>query len=356
MKNLQLDRMKILERMMIIKRLLLSLTLILTFCAFGKNPGMNEIDKRNLIIDTDVGIDDAMALAYIFQHKSIHVSAITIATDGNTSCQEGYNNIKAIVNQFAKYDIPIACGQNTPLKGVNKFPQPIIDLMNKHAAVNLEKKNYAPEQDAVALLYKTIANSEQPLNILTLGPYTNIAQLLIKHPEIKNKIYHIYSMAGVLNMTGNIHDLIPNHVATASEWNVFIDPFAANYVVESGIPITMVPLNVTKYAPINMEFLKLISANPKTPASKFVIDIITSNLDFLKSGWYFWDPMAATLMLHPELASCLKQKIKILQDPNGPNDGKLILDEKHGSSINVCLELYNRDAFYQEFINALNYK
>ncbi len=340
---------------MIIKNLLSSLMFILAFSAFGKNLSMNEIDKRNLIIDTDVGIDDAMALAYIFQHKSIHVSAITIATDGNTNCQEGYNNIKAIVNQFAKYDIPLACGQDTPLKGVNKFPQPIIDLMNKHAAINLKKKNETPQQNAVALLYKTIMSSAQPVNILTLGPYTNIAQLLIQHPDVKNKIHHIYSMAGALNMTGNIHDLIPNHVAMQSEWNVFIDPFAANYVVESGIPMTLVPLNVTKYAPINMDFLNLINAQPKTPSSQFVIDILTSNMDFLKSGiWYFWDPMAAILMLHPELASCPKQKIKILHDPNGPNDGKLVLDEKQGHSVNVCLELFDRNAFYQEFINALN--
>ena len=110
-------------------------------------------------------------------------------------------------------------------------------------------------------------------------------------------------MGGALEVLGNVGFSgagIENQVA---EWNIYIDPLAAQRVFASGAPITLVPLDATNDAPVNLDFYRNLEANHSTPEAEFVYRILTDQLDFIASGGYsFWDPLAAALLVDESLA------------------------------------------------------
>ena len=300
---------------------------------------------RDIIIDTDVGIDDAMAIAYVLTNQRDSVKAITIEADG-CNCEIAYNYIKAITQYFHVPNIPIACGQSTPLEGNNHYPPLVMDA-DKIAAESLPQQHFSPHRDAISLLYQTLKKANAPVDMLTIGPLTNIAQLFKSYPDSKKAIHALWIMGGAINVRGNIQDVSPKDPNAYAEWNFYIDPTAANEVIASSVPIMLIPLDLTNTVPLNWEIYHLFESNKNTPLNDFLFHLIQLNKKFMASGqWYFWDPMAAVLMLNSTFFSCHEAKLVVL--PSGPKktEGRVLVDNKNGNKVTVCTKIPSNRAFY----------
>lgn len=223
------------------------------------------MNKKKIIIDCDPGVDDAFALLYAFKDPKIQVELIT-SVSGNVNVDKTTTNAIGIT-QLAGEDIEIVKGANRPLmiepiyaeevhgiSGLGTFQFKDIDL-SKHA-----------EDDVVKSLYKAIMESEEKVYLVPIGPFTNIAKLLLLHPEVKDNIEAISIMGGGIK-GGNL--------TVAGEFNVIVDPEAAHIMFNSGLPIIMAGLDVTEKALLYPKDLEEISQFGEV--GKFVEEIVTSN-------------------------------------------------------------------------------
>ena len=192
------------------------------------------MNKRPVIIDTDPGIDDALAIAIALFSDELDVRLITTVA-GNVSLKNVTNNTLKLLNFFEK-DIPVAVGAAQPLI------EPLVDASNVHGASGMEGFDFPePKTDlllkdhAVNAMRKVIMESEEPVTLVPIAPMTNIALLLAMYPEVKKNIREIVMMGGSAGR-GN--------KGVLSEFNVATDPEAAKIVFDSGLPIVMAGLDV----------------------------------------------------------------------------------------------------------------
>ena len=312
---------------------------VLIFFVFISNLSLAAIDKH-FIIDTDVAPDDVIAILYLLKQPSAHIEAITIEADGNAHCKPAFNNIRKLLQMTHHEYIPVACGQSTPLKGSHQFPQQILqscDTLNGVMPENPDIK--IPQRSAEELMTATLASAKKPVSILAIAPLTTIAQVLEKHPDLKNKISQIYIMGGAIHVAGNIIDIEPKNRNETAEWNIYIDPYAAEKVFHSGIKITLVPLDVTNTVLIDNEFYQALKNNHRSPEANFVFEMLKHNEKMLFSHiWYFWDPMAAVLAMQPTLGDFETFPLSVKQSPEKLS-GTTVIDKTNGADIRVAMKI-----------------
>lgn len=195
---------------------------------------MKAMKRKPIIIDTDPGIDDAVAIAVALNSFELDVRLIT-TVGGNVSLEHTTDNALKLVDFFER-DVPVAAGAQGPL--IAEF----VDASDIHGASGMEGYEF-PEPDGSKLLGKTaveamrdvILASEESVTLVSLAPMTNIALLLKVFPAVKEKIERIVLMGGTCGR-GN--------KGVLSEFNVASDPEAAAIVFSSGVPIAMAGLDV----------------------------------------------------------------------------------------------------------------
>lgn len=306
---------------------------------------------RPVIIDTDMAPDDWMAILFLLQRPDIEVKAIAVTGTGEAHCQPGVRNALGLVALSDKTGIPVACGRETPLQGQNVFPAAWRQLADNMAGLSLpEGEPPSPGQNAVTLLAKTLGQSPQKVTLLALGPLTNLADGLQKDPDFLANVEMIYIMGGALKVLGNVGFMgIPNQVA---EWNIYIDPLAAQIVFESGVPLTLVPLDVTNQVPADLEFYRLLQANRHTLEADFAYQVLQYKLDVVAGGlYYFWDPLAAGLLADESLGYFKEGRVKVYSVP-GPSSGLTRLFES-GAPMRYAVSA-DRQRFELEFLRTLN--
>jgi len=294
--------------------------------------------SRSFVIDTDVGADDVLAIFYLLKQKDIDIKAISIVGTGESHCAFGLRNINGLLALRHKTDIPVACGRSSPLAGQHHFPNWLRHQVDDLGTVAhmLPKVTVKSSQSAIQLLEDTLMKAKEPIEILAIGPLTNLADLLIKTPLITNKIKRIYIMGGAINAPGNIPALEPNTKNTTAEWNIFIDPTAADKVFRSNVPITLISLDVINQVPISKEFYYHLQKNKNSLANPFIYELFHHNeAEILANKWYFWDVISAVIANDHSIVETKNQKISIALSPE-EKIGTTKIDEK-GSSINLCV-------------------
>ena len=200
------------------------------------------INKRQIIIDTDPGIDDAVAIAAAVFCESIDVKLITTVA-GNVSIDYTTENALKLVEFFEK-DIPVAKGSHKPL---TRNPEHCSEIHGETGMAGYEfpkTTKKVVEKNAIEAMREVILNSKEKITIVPIGPLTNIALLLSTYPDVKNNIEEIVLMGGSSGRG--------NHTP-AAEFNIYVDPEAAKIVFESGVKIVVCPLDVTSVATLDLE-------------------------------------------------------------------------------------------------------
>lgn len=292
---------------------------------------------RSLIVDTDMAIDDWIALLYLLQSDHVDLRAITIAGTGEAHGGWGRRNALRLLALGGQPPCDVATGRAKPLRGNHTFPLLVRWLMDIRLGLSLpDAPPAAPDLGAQELLAQHLRQTPAPLTLLTLGPLTNLAEVLLTEPQLVQQIAMIYSMGGALDVPGNLGEMMPWSANPYAEWNFFIDPYAVDIVLRSGAPITLIPLDETNRHPLTNAFYERLRSSATTAAGVFLVQLLRRIRWLLGKGrtFYFWDPLAAVVATHPEFAQFHTRKISIITD-KGAQCGRLIDDVK-GNSVTIC--------------------
>lgn len=305
-----------------------------------------------VVIDTDMARDDWMAIAYLLQRPDIEVLAITIAATGEATCDPGITNTLNLVAYLDHPTIPVACGRETPLLGTNAFPAEWRANVNAMAGITLEANPNDPiDLNAVELLRETLANAPRPVRLITLGPLTNIAELFAADPALVDQVSMIYAMGGAFDALGNVRYMMRDGNQWA-EWNLYIDPLAAERVIETGVPITFVPLDATDQAPVTLDFIDRLEDSADTPNSAFVFDVLDAVRDEVDMGWHsFWDQLTAVAATDETVVTIEERTIRVVTE-TGNQFGRVI-DDPDGFPVRVALDV-DVPQFEDLYLDILN--
>jgi purine nucleosidase len=260
---------------------------------------------RPLILDCDPGHDDAMAILLAAGDPSIELLAVTTVA-GNQTLEKTTLNARRICTAAGITAVPIAAGCDRPLQGElstagdvhgdsgldgPRFDDPTVPLDDRHA---------------VDLMHDLLHDSPQPVTVVGVGPLTNIATLLRRFPADRDRIERIEIMGGSTER-GN--------TAPYAEFNVSVDPEAADEVLHSGLPTTWHGLNVTHQATATADVLDRIRALD-TPLSAICVDLLTFFGDTYRELFGFeappvHDPVAIAHLVDPGAVHCARVPMRI---------------------------------------------
>lgn len=300
--------------------------------------------KRQILIDCDPGFDDAITIIAAHKIKDIDIVGLTI-TAGNASLENTSRNALNLLDTIG-WDIPVAKGASAPLVRNRK-------LSNEKTGIgNIKLKDSTNKfypKDAVDYIYESAKRYKGELEILSLAPMTNIAFALRKYPDLKDMIKSITFMGGAINK-GNIRPW--------AEFNMYVDPHGADIVFKSGIPITMIGLDITTKAVLMLEdidYFKNLNSVHGSLIGEILQAIYNRECLFGQPSMEVHDLVALFSMINPDSIKTKKFKVSIEKD-NG-NIGMLIFDYRDISSkeknINIGIDI--DDKGFRQWIKELVY-
>lgn len=193
-----------------------------------------------VVIDTDPGIDDAIALMLALSGPELDVRAVT-TVGGNAGLDRTTANALRLLHLLGRDDVPVGAGADHPLVRRDSLPAESIHGADGLGGITLEPAPRGPDRrTAVELIRDVVEASAEPVTLIALGPLTNVAALLASAPATAARIGRVVMMGGGARTLGNM--------TPAAEFNVWYDPEAAARVLSSGVPVTMVGLDVTRRA------------------------------------------------------------------------------------------------------------
>ncbi|MFD3258252.1 ribonucleoside hydrolase RihC [Paenibacillus lentus] len=301
--------------------------------------------KRPIIIDTDPGIDDAVALAIALYSEELDVRLITTVA-GNVGLDKVTLNALKLL-KFFKKDIPVALGADRPL-----IKEPI-DASNVHGSTGMDGYDFEEpteelllKENAVNAMYRVIMESEQPMTLVLIGPLTNAALLLKMYPEVKEQIAEVVLMGGS-TARGN--------AGVMAEFNIYADPEAAKILFQSQLPVVMVGLDVGLKAlvyPEDSEQLKDMNETGRMIYSLFQ----KYRGGSMKTGLKMYDSSAMAYLLQPEMFTVVDTFVDI--ELNGSlTAGCTVVDLKgylgQDNNAKVCVDI-DPQMFKKWFMESLS--
>lgn len=254
--------------------------------------------KRKIIIDTDPGQDDAVAiLLALASPEDFDVLGI-VAVAGNVGLEKNAKNALKIVELSGRTEVPVYAGCDKPMRrelrtaehvhgstGLNgpELPEPGIRLQ--------------PEHGVDYIIETLLGHAPGEITLCTLGPLTNIATAFEKAPEIRSRVREIVMMGGAYFEVGNL--------TPAAEFNIYVDPEAADIVFRSGVPITVASLDIThKVLTTRARIEKLANLGNKTGKAVAEMLDFSATFDLAKYGWDgapLHDPCVIAYLIDPGL-------------------------------------------------------
>lgn len=259
-----------------------------------------------VIIDCDPGHDDAIALVLALASPELDVKAVT-SSAGNQTPDKTLRNVLRMLTLLKRPDIAVAGGALKPLM------RELIIADNVHGESGLDgpalpEPGFAAQScTAVELMANILRDSAEPVTIVATGPQTNVALLLNSHPELHAKIDRIVIMGGAM-VLGNWQPAV--------EFNIYVDPEAAEIVFQSGIPVVMAGLDVTHKAQIHVEDIERFR-RIGNPISTIVAELLDFFLEYHKDEkWGFvgaplHDPCTIAWLLKPEMFTTVERWVGV---------------------------------------------
>jgi inosine-uridine nucleoside N-ribohydrolase len=277
-----------------------------------------------IVLDCDPGHDDAMAILLARSNPAVDLLAITTVA-GNQTLEKCTLNARRICTVAGIEDIPIAAGAQAPLRrplrvaddvhgdsGLDgpRFGEPTVDVVREHA---------------VDLLARLLRECPGPVTLVPTGPLTNIALLLDRFPEVRDNVQQIVLMGGSVDR-GN--------VTPYAEFNIYVDPEAADVVFRAGLPVTMVGLNVTHQALVTEAVVARLAAVGTTLA-RVCVELMTFFRSTYHDLWGFagpplHDPVAVARVIDPTLVECVRAPVAI-ETTGEHTRGATVVDLHHRS-------------------------
>jgi purine nucleosidase len=305
---------------------------------------------KKVVIDCDVGVDDALALILAFHSPELDVKAVT-GVNGNVPLDQVFENIQKVISLIQPRNKPlIAKGADQPLKGKTIYAHSVhgkgglggaqIDLREGEDWVKLFPGR------ADELIIKMARQYPDEITLIATAPLTNLALALRSDQEGMGKLKEIVIMGGAVQTRGNI--------TPYAEFNIYSDPLAAEIVLKSGLPITLVPLDVTQRVSLTSPLMEEKVKPINNPFSRFLMEATgyrSANRQFRnKELIHLHDPLAMGVVIDSTLVK--KEKLSIgVETQEGEHYGE-ISETKEGPKIDICLGV-NVKGFLELFISRL---
>lgn len=251
---------------------------------------------HRIILDTDPGIDDALALFLAFASPEVQLEAIT-TVNGNVGVNATTRNALALLEFLGRTDIPVARGCDRPLL------RPLTHAAYVHGEnglgdVQLPEPHTQPvAQHAVDMIIERIMAAPGEITLVPIGPLTNIALAVRREPRIAQRVREVVIMGGALRVPGNI--------TPAAEFNIYVDPEAAHIVFHADWPLRLVALDVTMQARLPRSQVDAL-AESKSRVGRLIQQMLAYYFDVFGpqydgTEFHMHDPLCLAAVFQPEL-------------------------------------------------------
>ena len=289
---------------------------------------MTPAKARLTVIDTDPGIDDAIGILFALASPGFSIAGITTVA-GNIGLDATTRNAGRLLAFAGRGDIPVVRGADAPLSRPGPDP---LDLHGKDGlgGVVLPEPSRPPESRPAGdwLANLLLDEAEGTVDVLALGPLTNLAHLIRSRPEAAKRIGRIIAMGGAIREPGN--------VGPRSEFNMATDPEAVEVVLRSGLPLVLVPLDVTRRVRATRDLVARLKEGG-TPSAAMVADLIGAYFDSstTRESRPLHDPCVMLFALAPNLFQIEDMRLTVSTAVD-EDAGALSVDE-NGAPVEVAM-------------------
>lgn len=273
-----------------------------------------------LLFDTDVAGDDLVALAFLVSAQHVTIAAITVSGTGEAHCDGGVDVVLRLLERLDAPDIPVACGRETPLQGTHTFPDDWRAHVDGGSGLDLPSTDRLPSTFTAVELITSLTEAQDNLTVLATGPLTNLADALLQDPGLADRLGPGYVMGGALHVPGNLVCCGAPEDNDVAEWNIYVDPHAANVVVDSGITPMFVSLDGTNQVPLSREFGQQVIDSAASVPARLVAELFTANPFMIEGSFYLWDSLAAQVAAGYPVGSFEPACIAV-EEAEGPESG-----------------------------------
>jgi len=303
-----------------------------------------------IILDTDPGIDDALAILLAVASPELELEAITVV-HGNCTVEQGAVNALSVLELAGAVEVPVLQGFSRPLI------RPQLLAPETHGEHGLGYAELRPPRSkpvpghAMDYLIERIMACPGEITLVAVGPLTNVALAVRREPRLVRAVKEVIVMGGAIRHGGNATPL--------AEFNTYVDPHAAHIVYHSGLPITLVPLDVTYRCILtSAEVHRLLRVN--SPITRFIADATRFYMEFHDhyqqiAGCIINDPLAVALAFAPHLVDTENHYVDV-DISGGVSLGKTFADfygmERQPPNMRVALGVRARD-FLELFLERM---
>jgi len=251
---------------------------------------------KRIILDTDPGVDDALAFLLALNSPELKVEAVTTVA-GNVNHTKGHRNAKMLLEFLGEYNIPVCEGAESPILRTMGHAEEFHGKTGLGDAVLPQPTIESDSRSAVEIIIEKAKEYGKDLTLVAVGPLTNIAVAILAEPKLPKMVGGLVIMGGAFGLTPFGH----GNANAVAEFNVWHDPDAARIVFNSGIPLVCAGLDTTTHPDYRLpkELFNKIK-NAGTRRSKLIVDLCGSMVERF-NGFSLHDPMAVAYVIDPSM-------------------------------------------------------
>ncbi len=304
--------------------------------------------KKKVLLDHDGGVDDLLSLLLLLQMPTVELIAVTV-TPADCYLEAAVQATQQVLAKANRADLPLGAGQ---YYGVNAFPpawraQPLfINALPSLIAQPTSSLQALPT--ATAVYIEQLQAATEKITLIMTGPCSNLILALEQAPELAEKIEQVIWMGGAVAVGGNVHAHL--HDGSA-EWNAYWAPQHTQALLASGLPLVLIPLDVTNQVPVSLNFLKQVAALPYDYA-QLAGQLWASTVHTIPSyhyTYYMWDVLATCYIGLAEHFQVVEKRL--LGSAQAPNAGQTY-EAPNGHPTQVAVGV-NQAVFYAYVLKLL---
>lgn len=254
-----------------------------------------------VLIDSDPGVDDAIAILMALASSDLQLVGIT-TVGGNVPLARATRNTLALLSYTGRQNVPVARGAARPIQGHFTYSY------DYHGRGGLSHRLPEPDfrpvnKNAVDFMAESLENNPGQITVVAMGPLTNLAHVLYRHPSALTKAASLVIMGGAVGSSGNI--------TPYAEFNFYNDPTAANDILSSGLPLTLVDLRAGYRTTLARDEAQNLTS--RTVIGRLAVRILNNwfRLDSSRQRFEFNDPLALAVALQPEVISTRQMALAV---------------------------------------------
>lgn len=303
--------------------------------------------KKKVILDVDTGIDDAIGIILAATAPEIELLGITTVS-GNIDLESATRNTLRVLKLLGKEDVKVYKGAESPLMRSIRYAVEVHGSSGLADQLEDIEVSHNESIEAWDFIKQMALQYPNEITLIMTGPQTNLALTLQKYPEIEKQLKEVIVMGGTVKDKGN--------ESPVAEFNIAIDPEAAEQVFDSSLKVTMIGLDVTKKALLKRAHFEGLKKD--SPVAAFVMNVTKQYMDrfYIDNGIYgcaMHDPLAVTMAIAPELVKTYPYYVAV-ETKSRFCDGQTIcdFDNRWGKEPNVHVGLEVDSSAFIEFLIA----